>query len=85
MCQDLQLRIVLVNTHNLKWVALSGNSLLTERQRSIVRQLDSIHKDMNRIYDTGDDFKLSKKISLFKHFDLRVFWQNIRDFTIQVN
>ncbi len=31
----------------------AGNSLLSERQRSIVRQLDSIHKDMNRIYDTG--------------------------------
>ena len=54
-----------VNTINLefkisgfKWYKylislISGNSLLTERQRSIVRQLDSIHKDMNRIYDTG--------------------------------
>ena len=70
MCRDLQLRIVLVNTHNLKWVALSGNSLLTERQRSIVRQLDSIHKDMNRIYDTGDDFKIPNDFALYKDFDL---------------
>lgn len=28
-------------------------SLLEERQRSIVRQLDSIHKDLNKIYDTS--------------------------------
>ena len=28
-------------------------SLLEERQRSIVRQLDSIHKDLNKIYDSS--------------------------------
>ena len=32
---------------------IGSNSILEERQRSIVRQLDSIHKDMNRIYDTS--------------------------------
>ena len=35
-----------------------GNSILGERQRSIVRQLESIDKDMNKIYD-GDSNKYS--------------------------
>ena len=30
-----------------------NNSILEERQRSIVRQLDSIHKDMNRVYESS--------------------------------
>lgn len=33
---------------------LGNNSIMEERQRSIVRQLDSIHKDMNRINDGLD-------------------------------
>lgn len=41
-----------------------GNSMINERQRSIVRQLDSIHKDMDKRFeeDGGDKFKDSESI-----------------------
>ena len=55
----------------------TGNSLLTERQRSIVRQLDSIHKDMNRIYDTGQQQQQSG--DKYKDSESLVYGQSNKD------
>ena len=53
-----------------------SNSIVDERQRSIVRQLDSIHKDMNSMYDTGAKYAGGDK---FKDSESLVYGQPQKD------
>ncbi len=61
------------------FLLIIGNSLLTERQRSIVRQLDSIHKDMNRIYDTGQQQQQQQSGDKYKDSESLVYGQSNKD------